>query len=83
MQARSHAAGSFWLRREDAGVGHRIEVGPDGMQLGAIERRSGAGAVRLRAKGCARLRGESGILSVPWVDRDQPRLTGWSSAATS
>ena len=26
-------AGSFWLRRENAGVGHRIEVGPDGMQL--------------------------------------------------
>jgi uncharacterized cupin superfamily protein len=26
-------AGSFWLRREDTGVGHRIEVGPDGMQL--------------------------------------------------
>ncbi len=26
-------AGSFWLRREDTGIGHRIEVGPDGMQL--------------------------------------------------
>jgi uncharacterized cupin superfamily protein len=26
-------AGSFWLRRENTGVGHRIEVGPDGMQL--------------------------------------------------
>lgn len=26
-------AGSFWLRREDTGVGHRIEVGQDGMQL--------------------------------------------------
>jgi uncharacterized cupin superfamily protein len=25
--------GSFWLRRENTGVGHRIEVGPDGMQL--------------------------------------------------
>jgi uncharacterized cupin superfamily protein len=27
------AAGSFWLRRENTGVGHRIEVGPDGMDL--------------------------------------------------
>ena len=27
------SAGSFWLRRENTGVGHRIEVGPDGMQL--------------------------------------------------
>jgi uncharacterized cupin superfamily protein len=26
-------AGSFWLRRENTGVGHRMEVGPDGMQL--------------------------------------------------
>jgi uncharacterized cupin superfamily protein len=26
-------AGSFWLAREDTGVGHRIEVGPDGMSL--------------------------------------------------
>jgi uncharacterized cupin superfamily protein len=26
-------AGSFWLRREDTGVGHRIEVGPEGMRL--------------------------------------------------
>jgi len=26
-------AGSFWLRRENTGVGHRIEVGPDGMEL--------------------------------------------------
>jgi uncharacterized cupin superfamily protein len=26
-------AGSFWLRRENTGVGHRIEVGPDGMRL--------------------------------------------------
>ncbi len=26
-------AGSFWLRRENTGVGHRIEGGPDGMQL--------------------------------------------------
>ena len=25
--------GTFWLRREDTGVGHRIEVGPDGMDL--------------------------------------------------
>jgi uncharacterized cupin superfamily protein len=25
--------GSFWLRRENTGIGHRIEVGPDGMQL--------------------------------------------------
>ena len=25
--------GSFWLRRENTGVGHRIEVGPDGMEL--------------------------------------------------
>jgi uncharacterized cupin superfamily protein len=25
--------GSFWLRRENTGVGHRIEVGPDGMDL--------------------------------------------------
>jgi uncharacterized cupin superfamily protein len=25
--------GSFWLRRENTGVGHRIEVGPDGMRL--------------------------------------------------
>jgi uncharacterized cupin superfamily protein len=29
-------AGSFWLRRENTGVGHRIEVGPDGMQLVTI-----------------------------------------------
>jgi len=26
-------AGSFWFRRENTGVGHRIEVGPEGMQL--------------------------------------------------
>ncbi len=26
-------ADSFWLRRENTGVGHRIEVGPDGMDL--------------------------------------------------
>ena len=26
-------AGSFWLCPENTGVGHRIEVGPDGMQL--------------------------------------------------
>ncbi|MEA2285236.1 MAG: hypothetical protein QOJ21_1279 [Solirubrobacteraceae bacterium] len=26
-------AGSFWLRRENTGVGHRIEVGREGMQL--------------------------------------------------
>jgi uncharacterized cupin superfamily protein len=25
--------GSFWLRRENTGVGHRIEVGPEGMDL--------------------------------------------------
>ena len=25
--------GSFWLRRPNGGVGHRIEVGPDGMDL--------------------------------------------------
>ena len=25
--------GSFWLRREDTGIGHRIEVGPEGMEL--------------------------------------------------
>jgi uncharacterized cupin superfamily protein len=25
--------GSFWLRRENTGVGHRVEVGPAGMQL--------------------------------------------------
>ena len=25
--------GSFWLRRENTGVGHRIEVGPEGMEL--------------------------------------------------
>jgi uncharacterized cupin superfamily protein len=29
-------SGSFWLRRENTGVGHRIEVGPDGMQLVTI-----------------------------------------------
>jgi uncharacterized cupin superfamily protein len=32
-EAHTLIAGSFWLRREDTGVGHRIEVGPDGMQL--------------------------------------------------
>jgi uncharacterized cupin superfamily protein len=26
-------AGSFWLCRENMGVGHRIEVGPEGMRL--------------------------------------------------
>jgi uncharacterized cupin superfamily protein len=26
-------AGSFWLCRENTGVGHRIEVGPEGMEL--------------------------------------------------
>lgn len=25
--------GSFWLRRPNGGVGHRVEVGPDGMEL--------------------------------------------------
>jgi uncharacterized cupin superfamily protein len=28
--------GSFWLCQENTGVGHRIEVGPDGMQLVTI-----------------------------------------------
>jgi len=32
-QAYPLRAGSFWLRRENTGVGHRIEVGPEGMQL--------------------------------------------------
>jgi uncharacterized cupin superfamily protein len=26
-------AGSFWFARENAGIGHRVEVGPEGMQL--------------------------------------------------
>jgi mannose-6-phosphate isomerase-like protein (cupin superfamily) len=26
-------AGSFWLCRENTGIGHRIEVGPEGMEL--------------------------------------------------
>jgi uncharacterized cupin superfamily protein len=29
-------AGSFWLCTENTGVGHRVEVGPDGMQLVTI-----------------------------------------------
>ena len=29
-------AGSFWLRPENTGIGHRIEVGTDGMQLVTI-----------------------------------------------
>lgn len=29
-------AGSFWLCRENTGVGHRVEVGPEGMQLVTI-----------------------------------------------
>jgi uncharacterized cupin superfamily protein len=29
-------AGSFWLRRENGGVGHRIEVGSEGMQVVTI-----------------------------------------------
>jgi uncharacterized cupin superfamily protein len=32
-EAHPLTAGSFWLRRENTGVGHRIEVGPDGMRL--------------------------------------------------
>jgi len=32
-QAHELRAGSFWLRRPNGGVGHRIEVGPDGMDL--------------------------------------------------
>lgn len=28
--------GSFWLARADRGVGHRVEVGPDGMELVTI-----------------------------------------------
>jgi uncharacterized cupin superfamily protein len=32
-EAHPLVAGSFWLRRENTGVGHRIEVGPDGMDL--------------------------------------------------
>jgi uncharacterized cupin superfamily protein len=28
--------GSFWFAHEDTGVGHRVEVGPDGMQLVTI-----------------------------------------------
>ena len=35
LGAEAHAlrAGSFWLCREDTGIGHRIEVGSDGMEL--------------------------------------------------
>ena len=32
-QAHELRPGSFWLRRENTGVGHRIEVGPEGMDL--------------------------------------------------
>jgi uncharacterized cupin superfamily protein len=32
-EAHRLGAGSFWLCPENTGVGHRIEVGPDGMQL--------------------------------------------------
>jgi uncharacterized cupin superfamily protein len=32
-EAHALRAGSFWLRCADGGVGHRIEVGPEGMQL--------------------------------------------------
>jgi uncharacterized cupin superfamily protein len=32
-QAHPLGPGSFWLRQENTGVGHRIEVGADGMQL--------------------------------------------------
>lgn len=32
-QAHALRPGSFWLRRENTGVGHRIEVGPEGMDL--------------------------------------------------
>lgn len=32
-EAHPLGAGSFWLCPENTGVGHRIEVGPDGMQL--------------------------------------------------
>jgi uncharacterized cupin superfamily protein len=35
-EAHPLAAGSFWLRRENTGVGHRIEIGADGMQLVTI-----------------------------------------------
>ncbi len=34
--AHSLRPGSFWLCRENTGVGHRIEVGPDAMQLVTI-----------------------------------------------
>jgi uncharacterized cupin superfamily protein len=32
-QTHTLSAGSFWLRRENTGVGHRTEVGPQGMEL--------------------------------------------------
>jgi uncharacterized cupin superfamily protein len=32
-EAHELRAGSFWLRRPNGGVGHRIEVGPEGMDL--------------------------------------------------
>jgi len=32
-QAHDLRAGSFWLRRPNGGAGHRIEVGPEGMDL--------------------------------------------------
>jgi uncharacterized cupin superfamily protein len=35
-EAHTLQAGSFWLCRENTGVGHRIEVGADGMQLVTI-----------------------------------------------
>jgi uncharacterized cupin superfamily protein len=35
-EAHELRAGSFWLCRENTGVGHRIEVGPEGMQLVTI-----------------------------------------------
>ena len=58
-QAHELRAGSFWFARENTGVGHRIEVGPEGMQLitmgdlipGDVVRVSGETDLQARPRG--------------------------------
>lgn len=48
-------AGSFWLRRPNGGVGHRVEVGPEGMELLTMGDLVGGDVVAYPEKGVVRL----------------------------
>ncbi len=47
--------GAFWLRRPNGGVGHRVEVGPEGMELLTMGDLVGADVVAYPEKGMVRV----------------------------